>query len=153
MKIYSMGTLPACIAALLVVPFFAFGQAGSTARLTGQAIDSTGAVMANVELDLEDTATATHRAARSNSEGFFTIDLLPPGMSRLTAKAPGFSTAVLAQIPLQVNQTANVPVTMKPGEVSENVTISATSAALETQTSSLGGVVEASTESQLPLLF
>jgi hypothetical protein len=153
MKIYSMATLSACIAALLVVPFFAFAQSASTARLTGQVIDSTGAVMANVALDLEDIATATHRAASSNSEGFFTIDLLPPGTYRLTAKAGGFSTAVLSEIALQVNQTANVTVTMKPGEVSEQVTISSTSAALETETSSLGGVVEENTVSQLPLLL
>jgi Carboxypeptidase regulatory-like domain len=153
MKLDSICALLACAAVLLTTPLFVLGQAASTARLTGQVLDSTGAAMPNVDLDLEDTATGTHRAATSNAEGFFTIDLLPPSTYRLTAKASGFSTAVLPQIPLQVNQTASLNITMKLGDLSQQVTISATAAALETQTSALGGVVEESTVKQLPLLL
>ena len=153
MKHQSIWAISACIAGLLLLPFFAFGQAASTARLTGQVIDKTGAVMASVEIDLEDTATGTHRTTSSNGEGFFTLDLLPPSTYRLTAKAAGFSTAVISQIPLQVNQTGNINVTMEPGELSQEVTISTSSVALETQTSSLGGVVAENTVHQLPLLL
>ncbi len=145
MKLYALGTHVVCIALLPVVSFLAFGQARSTARLTGQVVDTTGAVMANVGLDLEDTATGTHREASSNSEGYFTIDLLPPSTYQFTAKAPGFSTAVMSQITLQVNQTANINVIMKPGDLSQQVTVSGTSVALETETSSLGGVVPETT--------
>ena len=97
--------------------------------------------MANVELDLEDIATGTHRAASSNSEGFFTIDLTTAGHLPSYCKSTGVQFG-RDEIPLQVNQTGNITVTMKPGDVSQQVTISGTSVALESETSSLGGVVQ-----------
>ncbi len=145
MKLYAIGS-PRCMyrpASRCVFLSLWTGEIHCSADRAGSGHDR--AVMANVGLDLEDTATGTHREASSNSEGYFTIDLLPPSTYQFTAKAPGTSTAVISQITLQVNQTANINVIMKPGDLSQQVTVSGTSVALETETSSLGGVVPETT--------
>jgi len=142
-----------CLLLMSLAASITFGQAGSSARLTGQVLDQTGAVMAHVQLDLEDTATGVHRSTVSNDAGYFSLDVLPPGRYRLTAKAPGFSATIISPIDLLVNQTVNMSVSMKPGEITQQITVDASSVALETQTSSLGSVVEEKTVKQLPLLL
>ena len=109
--------------------------------------------MPGVELELEETATGTKRAAISNAEGYYTIDYLPPGTYRLRARSTGFAETVVSKIELQVNQTANVNINMKPGQITQEVTVSAGELGLETQTSSLGSVVSERTVRQLPLLL
>lgn len=130
-----------------------FGQAGSSARLTGQVLDQSGAATPNVSIEIEDLLTNTHRSARSSGEGYFSIDVLPPSDYQLTATAPGFSKSVVGPIRLSVNQTAHVDIVMKPGIVTETVTVDATAVALETGTSSLGSSVTENTVRQMPLLF
>ena len=141
------------VLAFALLPLPVLGQAGSSARLTGQISDQSGAVMPKVQLDLEDLGTGTHRTTISNDEGYFTIDVLPPGTYQLTATAPGFSKTVISPLNLVVNQTANIPVTMRPGEISQQVNVEASAVQLETDTSSLGGVVAENTVRQMPLLL
>ena len=131
----------------------AFGQAGSSARLTGQVLDATGAVMSNVSVTVEETATGTRRTTTSNEQGYYSLEYLSPGSYRVSAKAAGFSEVVIDPVELQVAQVANLNLTLKPGEVTERITVSAATVALETQSSSLGGVVTEQTVRQLPLLL
>ncbi|MGH9614357.1 MAG: carboxypeptidase-like regulatory domain-containing protein, partial [Bryobacteraceae bacterium] len=77
------------VLAVCLLPLPVLGQAGSSARLTGQISDQSGAVMPKVQLDLEDLGTGTHRTTVSNDEGYFTIDVLHPGTYQLTVTAPG----------------------------------------------------------------
>jgi hypothetical protein len=141
-----LSLLPA--AALLV-----FGQAGSTARLTGQVTDTTGAIMPKVAITLDDASTGAARTTVTNEQGYYSLDYLPPGSYRLTAKSAGFSEVVIDPVELRVAQVANINVTLKAGNVTEQVTVSASAVALETQNSSLGGVVSEQTVRQLPLLL
>ena len=152
MKLYAIGTLLACIAVLLVVPFLALGQALHRSAHRCKSSTRSGAVMANVELDLEDIATGTHRAASTNNEGYFTIDLLPPSTYQLTAKAPGFSTAVIRRSSSGQPDSQHQR-DMKPGDLRKRSRSAVLRVALETETSSLGGVVQEETVSQLPLLL
>lgn len=140
-----------CLVLAGVLPLF--GQAGSRARLTGQVLDQSGAAMPRVEIELEETATGTRRSVISNPEGYYTIDYLPPGTYKLKARFTGFADTVISNIELRVNQTANVNINMRPGEIIQEVTVSAGELALETQTSSLGSVVPERTVKQLPLLL
>jgi hypothetical protein len=137
---------------MLVTQQGALGQ-GASARLTGQVVDPTGAAIPGVVLAIEETATGSRRTTLSNELGYYTLDGLSRGTYKLTAKAEGFAEAVVSPIVLQVNQVANVGVTLKPGEVLQEITVAATEVALETQTSSLGGVVNEQVTRQLPLIL
>lgn len=128
-----------------------FAQAG--VRLTGQVTDQSGAAIPGVAVKIDETNTGVQRASVSNELGYYTLDGLSRGSYRLTASATGFADTVILPIVLQVGQVASVNVMMKPGDVMQEVTVSATEVALETQTSSLGGVVSEQVTRQLPLLL
>ena len=138
---------------MLFITGLCFGQAGSSARLTGQVADQTGAPMVGVDIDLEDIATGTHRVAKSNNDGLFSLDVLPPGNYKLTASAKGFDTTIVSPIALAVAQTSNLSVTLKPGTLAQQVTVESSATPLDTETSSLGGVIGENTVRTMPLLL
>jgi hypothetical protein len=129
-----------------------FAQSASV-RLTGQVTDQSGAAIPGAAVKIEETNTGIQRASVSNELGYYTLDGLSRGSYKLTASAAGFADTVILPIVLQVGQVASVNVPMKPGDVIQEVTVSATEVALDTQTSSLGGVVNDEVTRQLPLIL
>jgi hypothetical protein len=69
----------------------------------------------------------------------------------VTAETPGFQTARRTEITLQVNQTLRVDMEMSVGEVTETVEVVATSAAIDTETATVGTTVSQKQVTQLPL--
>jgi hypothetical protein len=63
----------------------------------------------------------------------------------------GFQTKILTRLTLQVDQTAIVPVVLEPGAVSQTLEVTASAPVLDSQTSSLGQVIENKRIVDLPL--
>ena len=117
-----------------------YGQA-STATITGTVRDATGAVMPDADLELTNIETGTSQSSVSNSVGNYNFLNILPGTYTLGAVKEGFRTAAVQPFTLQVNQTATFDLTMEVGAVTESVTVEALGAAVQSQTSEIGGVV------------
>lgn len=131
-----------------------YGQAqGATSTLVGQVTDETGAVIPGVELTLTNQDTNVAVLSQSNEVGYYRFSFLRPATYTLTAQQPGFTINTVENIVLQVNQTADINVSLSPSAVQETVTVSASTAVLSTQTSELGEVVAETPVKQLPLLM
>lgn len=127
-----------------------FGQVAS-AELSGTVLDSSGAAVASAAVTATNLATNLARTATSDSTGKYIITLLPPGDYSLSVEAPGFRKLVQSGITLQINQQAHVDLTMQLGQVSETVEVTGQAPLLETESSSLGTVVNQQLVNQLPL--
>jgi hypothetical protein len=143
----------ALLACALSFPSLCAGQTGASARVSGQVVDQTGAVLPKAQIDLEDISTRIHRATESDSSGYFSFDVLPPSNYRLTATVPGFDKAVISPIAALVGQTTNVSVPMKPGVLTQEISVESSTTALQTESSSLGSVVTQTTATAMPLLL
>ena len=64
---------------------------------------------------------------------------------------PGFKTEVLNDISLQVDKVGHLPVTLQPGIVTESVEVSGGAPLVDTETSSLGQVIDNKKIIDLPL--
>ena len=73
------------------------------------------------------------------SAGAFLFSRLPIGNYELTVEKQGFSTYVQTGITLTVNQSANQTVSLKVGEVSQNVRVEADAELIETRSATTGG--------------
>jgi len=131
----------------------AYGQAGSVAKLTGQALDASGAVMPGVAIEVEDLGTGRRYTSTTNAEGFYYLEQLPPGDYKLVAKSTGFAEAAISPIHLDVRQVASLNVTMRPGDVVQTVEVSASALRLNTQTSDVSPLVPTKLLTQLPTSF
>jgi len=117
------------VAAALLAPFAATDalarQAGTGATITGQVIDTSGAVLPGV------TVTATSPAlqlpdvsAVTDERGEYRLTPLPIGTYAVTYELNGFQTTRRDGIRLTVGFTARLDVTLTVGSVQETVTVS-----------------------------
>src|ERR1700757_4665661 len=71
----------------------AIGQQ-TTASVTGQVQDSTGAVVTGAKVSITNTDTNIETSTQSGETGDYLLTLLPPGNYKLTITHPGFKTYV-----------------------------------------------------------
>jgi Carboxypeptidase regulatory-like domain/TonB dependent receptor len=141
------------IAVSLVFSSVALGQAQSNAAdLQGFVRDSTGAVVPNATVTVRNPGTNVSRSATTNDEGNYRIVNLTPGDYEITVEAPNFKKAVLTRVTLTVGQTADVDVSLEPGQITESVTISdATAEIVETSKTAVSTTVDQQRINNLPI--
>jgi hypothetical protein len=124
---------------------------GQTAQVTGRISDPSGAVVPDAQITITNQQTGLTRNSVSNSEGNYTLPLLPPGEYRLAVKKEGFKPVVRPDIVLNVEQVARLDFTLEAGAVTDTVTITSDAPLLNSETSSVGQVVDNKTVVTLPL--
>jgi len=87
----------------------------------------------------------------TDSAGRYSFPILQPGVYTLTAEAQGFKKVTQENIDLQVGQVGEVNLTLAVGNVNQTVEVNAASPQLETESSSLGSVVDTKLVQELPL--
>src|ERR1051326_2828142 len=123
----------------------------ATGNIRGTVSDSTGGLLPNCSVTITQTSTGLMRKVVTNEQGDYNAPSLPVGDYRISIGLPGFQTKVLSGLTLQVDQTAVVPVVLEPGAVSQTMEVTAAAPVLESQTSSLGQVIENKRIVDLPL--
>ncbi len=120
--------------------------------ITGTVTDSTGAVVPNAQVILTENDTGLVLKSTTNKGGVYVFSPVKIGNYTVTASAPGFSTASLPGLVLNVNQRLSADVKLQAGNVAETVTVNAGAAQLlETQQSSTGQVVSSQVINDTPL--
>ncbi len=119
--------------------------------IVGTVHDPSGASIPATAVTLRNLDTNQTRESTTNEVGAFTFATLPPGRYRVSTTHPGFKSAVTSDIDLQIDQTARVDLTLEVGQVSEEVTVSASAVALQTDTATMGQVIAEKPVSELPL--
>src|SRR5215475_3193482 len=135
---------------LLTVTCIAGAQT-NTATLTGTVLDSQGAVVPDVAITISSRATGLKRQTTTNSEGLFTLPLLPPGIYSLQAQREGFSLVEIQDIELSVAGQVSQDVVLQVSGITQNVSVSAAPPLVQTDTSTLAEVVNNTQVDLLPI--
>ena len=143
--------LTAAFILLLLIPTLAAAQAGSTAQIAGTVKDDTGGVLPGVTITVTQTATSFTRTAVSDETGGYVLPNLPVGPYRLEATLQGFRSYVQTGIVLTVNATPTVNVVLALGAVSEQISVTANAAMVETRSTGVGQLIENQRVLELPL--
>ena len=129
----------------------AYGQAATFSRLLGTVRDQTGAVVPGVEVTATATATNIPHMAVTNDRGDYVIDKLIPGFYDISAELPGFKVARSLGVRLEVQTVSRVDLTMEPGDISEQVTVTGQSTIIDTDNAEVAAVIEEKKILDLPL--
>ena len=138
------------VLATVWLPATIFGQT-YTATVTGTVVDPAGAAVPKVKVVAINQATKLMNTAETTDAGGYRIPFLPIGTYVVTAELPGFKKVVSSAIQLEVNQTARVDLTLEIGAVTDEVTVSAVSPVLQTESPTVGTVISGNTTVGLPL--
>ncbi|MEO7144931.1 MAG: carboxypeptidase regulatory-like domain-containing protein [Bryobacteraceae bacterium] len=139
--------------AVVIVLLLSAGTASAqTASLTGRITDPGGAVVPGAAIGVQSLNTGVSNTTRSNADGYYSVNALPPGKYDITVSKDGFAPIKQAGLVLEVQQVARLDFALQVGAVSQSVEVSAQSVILDSQTATTGQVVESRQVTELPLL-
>src|SRR6516165_6098977 len=128
------------IAIVLAIAVPVAGQIG-TGSVTGAVTDSTGAVVPEVEVTVSNVNTNAAHVTVTTASGHYAVK----------AKKAGFKTSDVPAFELQVDQRARVDISLEVGQLSQEVSVKATAPLLETESSTVGQVIDTKHVVDLPL--
>ena len=144
---------PACwVSALLAVMAAATAAAQTSGgAIRGTVSDPSGALVPGAGITIEEVSTSENWRLVSSSAGLYNAPDLPVGRYNVTVKAPGFSTAELTNIDVQVGSERVVNVQLALGKSEEKVTVASQAATVDLATSQTGAVNSGEVVRELPL--
>ena len=139
-------------ASLLLLAGQAYGQ-GTTSRVTGTVVDTTGAAVPGATVNLTNEATNISFTTQTSGSGAYAFDLIPAGVYSVSVEKSGFKKFVATGTVVQINQPATVNITMEVGDVSAQVTVQAAAEAVQTSSSgNIGSTIDQKTLESLPIV-
>src|SRR5215475_2594273 len=127
-----------------------FGQT-DVATVLGTITDSSGAVVPEAKLRLENLRTGVSASVLSDGDGLYRFLDVRIGEYRVMAEAPGFKTVTTEPFTLAVAARQRVDISLQLGESTTTVTVNDAAAIIETDSSNRGHVVQHETIVDLPL--
>ena len=124
---------------------------GPTGTIVGTVSDPSGAVVSKARITVRDQETNVTRDVEANDDGDYTVSLLPPGRYRVSAEKTGFRRSVYSDVNLDVDQTARVDFSLQIGALNEEITVTDSPPLVQTDTSTLGQVIDPRQMRELPL--
>jgi hypothetical protein len=120
-----------CSAATTLLLLFSLGtpllaQSAGRGALTGNVIDSTGAVVIAAKVSAKNLATNVTYDTQTTDAGLYVLPDLPVGTYLITIEAAGFKSAKVENAVITVGQTATQNVTLEAGAPTESITVTGT---------------------------
>jgi hypothetical protein len=114
------------------------------------AVDATTQVP-GAKVTVRNTETGLTRSVVTNSEGVFTFGDLPVGTYEISVVAPDYRTSVVENIGLNVADVREVNVTLEPGEIADEITVTSPQIVIETIGGEVANVISGEQIRELPL--
>jgi len=137
-KIQILGLMAAMSLAISIT---GFAQSDNT-QISGFVKDQAGGVISGAKVTVKNDTRAFERSANTNAEGYFVITQLPPGLYTVKVEASGFKLFQETGRKLDPNLPASIDVSLQAGQVTETVTVTASVAQVQSETATVGRLVD-----------
>ena len=123
----------------------------STATLSGTITDPSGAVVPGAQVTAHGNGTGIDRVVVTDSAGTYNIPSLQPGDYRVQITASGFGLYTVSTLNLPVDQNVTVNAQLKLESAGSTVQVDTAAALIDSQTVTVGQVIDQQTVQQIPL--
>jgi len=143
----------------LLVVFLAVLAVGTAAAqsdrgsIAGSVLDSSGAAVAGASITIKGANTGSVYQTVSSSSGSYRVNDVAIGRYDVTVEAKGFKLAVEQGVLIEINTVSALNITLQPGDVKEEVLVSADAPTIQTESSEVGTVVGDKQMHELPLML
>jgi outer membrane receptor protein involved in Fe transport len=140
-------------AALLLTLLLALPAAAQeiTGTITGTVTDQSGAAIPGLTVTVRNVGTNATQTVVTDENGVYVATLLPAGRYEVSLELPGFKRFVRSNLQLSVNDRLGVNITLQPGDVSETITVTASTPLVKTESSDVSTLISAKQVEQMPL--
>lgn len=122
-----------------------------TGSIVGVVRDKSGAVLTGADVKVTNTKTGRIYEVKTGGAGEYEVPGLPEGPYKVEASRPGFKTGIVSGIVLYATDRRSADVSLDVGAASEQITVTAGTTVVNTQTSDTGGSVTSKQVTNLPL--
>lgn len=131
---------------LAIAPLF-----GQSSTVSGNVVDSGGSAIQDAAVDIVNSATSEAHSGRTNSVGYFLFPPLTPGSYVMHVVAPKFGKVTIDNVSLEVGGSRSIDVTLRPENLAQSLTVTATAPELVTDRPDRGNVIESAFVQNTPL--
>ncbi|MBC7927117.1 MAG: carboxypeptidase regulatory-like domain-containing protein, partial [Bryobacteraceae bacterium] len=126
---------------------------GTTSRLTGSVVDSTGASVAGANVLLRNEGTNSTLKTVTSETGVYAFEALISGSYTVEVEASGFRRFLTRNNAVAVGQPTTVNITLEVGGVTERVEVSSSAETVQTSTSgNFGNLIPERVLTDLPIV-
>ena len=119
--------------------------------VAGIVTDASGGAIADAQVSLTNTGTTEKRVTQTGPDGLYAFVNLLPGKYTIDVEKTGFKRISRPEVIVEVGQAVRIDISMAVGEVTQTVEVTGEIPLLQSETSSLGQVVEERKANELPL--
>jgi hypothetical protein len=140
-----------CLVALFACVSPTLAQSATTGALIGTVTDPSGATISGATVTATSLATSQQRVVTTDATGSYTFSLLPSGNYKVRFDASGFKSIEIPSVSVNVTEYDTQNVRLEIGAQTQEVTVEATVATVQTENATIGGLVSGQTVTELPL--
>ncbi|MBI3472147.1 MAG: carboxypeptidase regulatory-like domain-containing protein [Candidatus Solibacter usitatus] len=122
-----------------------------TGGILGSVTDPSGAAIANAEVEVSQVETNQTTRVRTDGTGAYQVHYLRPGTYRISVTGPGFKRSVRENLSLAVEARLRIDFQLEVGEATTSITVGAEAPLIESESASLGQVVNRRSVEELPI--
>ncbi len=119
--------------------------------IVGNVTDETGAIISKAGVSVTSPTTGLSRKTTTDEAGYYSIPSLPEGSYDLSITASGFKPYTQKGVTVSINAVTRINPTIQVGAVTEQVTVEASTAALQTTKSDVSTNLDPHAIENLPL--
>src|SRR5213596_4228637 len=124
----------------------------TTGVIDGAVLDTNGAVLPGVDVEVRNIDTNLTRRLVTDREGRFVALQLPPGRYTVTLKLPGFASVVQENVIVTVGETVRLSPAMKVSGIAETVPVTTVTPAIEITRTAAASTLDQTTIESTPIL-
>jgi hypothetical protein len=124
----------------------------TTGVIDGAVVDTSGAVLPGVDVEVRNIDTNLTRRLVTDREGRFVALQLPPGRYTVTLKLVGFASVVQENVIVTVGETVRLSPAMKVSGIAETVTVTSVTPAIEITRTAAASTLDQTTIESTPIL-
>ena len=135
--------------AALLLPSAILAQSTTNGAISGTVTDPSGAVLADIMVNLKSAEKGFTATAKTNGQGFYQFPLLEPGTYTITISAPSFKT-LTATTTVSVEQNSIFNAKLEVGASATTVEVSGETPLLQTESAEISTTFNAREISEVP---
>ncbi len=138
------------LSSLVVLAGVSLAQ-GARGSIGGTIMDASGSVLVGVKVTVANAETGSSFESLSDEHGKYLAPQLLPGYYRVRAELAGFKQTQVERVQVNIDQAVALDLRLEVGQVTESVTIEGEALQLNTESGSVGHVVQNRQINDLPL--